>query len=596
MGIFRQRRTSAHAPRLSPGLGFTVVTHFFIDLFAPFPHIIRVFLDLAGIHPRSGGGKMNGRISFLAGLMVLTLSLFATDSMAKWAVEIQSKTVEAGATGVTLDFTAYWDLDLSAVVLPLIVRQVDEGAFWTGVLPYDTGDATGFYHPYQFHVAWSWASPWATLTEGLFPADKDAKINPCTPWADTLYNGVPPDNFLLSAAGTGAPPCPATPNGRKYCTITFDVTNVGGRFEFDTACVNMQLKTLYLIDDEFPPVDHGPGGTGEATFTKGVVTINKDADEDGVPGHLDNCPLVYNPGQEDADTDNVGDACDNCPYAYNPQQEDGNGDGIGDACSDLDNDGIEDFDDNCPGVFNPDQEDSDYDTVGDSCDTCPGHNDLVHSDNDAIPDGCDNCPLFANPSQQDMDDDGRGDACDNCPTMANWNQVNIDGDDYGDVCDNCPQIMNNGQQDEDGDGFGDACDLCPSLPNPHQGDIDNDGRGDECDNCPLIPNHSQTDIDRDGIGDVCDECVCNNIYCDMDGTQGFAPIDVAIMVAYVFKQYDVRPILPLCPGINGDWNCDGFVAPLDVVWYVHYIYKFSGVGPCDPCACEPYPTNCPAFP
>jgi hypothetical protein len=92
-----------------------------------------------------------------------------------------------------------------------------------------------------------------------------------------------------------------------------------------------------------------------------------DPDRDGIVTGVDNCPFVFNPGQEDADFDGVGDVCDNCPSVFNPLQEDFNGDGVGDACSDADEDGIFDDVDNCPSVFNPVQEDSNLDGVGDAC-------------------------------------------------------------------------------------------------------------------------------------------------------------------------------------------------------------------------------------
>jgi len=46
-----------------------------------------------------------------------------------------------------------------------------------------------------------------------------------------------------------------------------------------------------------------------------------DSDDDGYgdPGHIeslcpeDNCPYIYNPGQDNSDSDSLGDICDNCP-------------------------------------------------------------------------------------------------------------------------------------------------------------------------------------------------------------------------------------------------------------------------------------------
>jgi len=134
-----------------------------------------------------------------------------------------------------------------------------------------------------------------------------------------------------------------------------------------------------MIDDQFPPVDHGCGeGTCDLIFNKGVISLHRDIDGDGVDDHLDNCPGSYNPNQEDYDMDGVGDVCDNCPTDYNPAQSDDDLDLAGDVC------------DNCPSIYNPNQEDYDMDDVGHVCD---------------------NCPHIYNPLQEDTDGNGIGDSC-----------------------------------------------------------------------------------------------------------------------------------------------------------------------------------------
>lgn len=39
-------------------------------------------------------------------------------------------------------------------------------------------------------------------------------------------------------------------------------------------------------------------------------------------------------------------------------------------------------------------------------------------------------------------------------------------------------------------------------------------------------------------------------------------------------------------------NCDGGDDVFDVIYLNDYLYG-GGQPPCNPCACSPYPTNCP---
>ncbi|MFH1725189.1 MAG: thrombospondin type 3 repeat-containing protein [Elusimicrobiota bacterium] len=103
---------------------------------------------------------------------------------------------------------------------------------------------------------------------------------------------------------------------------------------------------------------------------------------DGAGDACDNCPGLYNPGQEDADGDGAGDLCDGCPADHNADQADADGDSFGDAC------------DNCPTVRNPDQDDGDLDGVGDACED---------EDGDGVFDVGDNCPDMPNSDQSESE-------------------------------------------------------------------------------------------------------------------------------------------------------------------------------------------------
>ena len=76
-----------------------------------------------------------------------------------------------------------------------------------------------------------------------------------------------------------------------------------------------------------------PQGTTAPNDADGVdVPLGFDRDGDGKPDDADNCPTVFNPGQENEDGDRFGDACDPCPPVADDNPPDADMDGVADAC------------------------------------------------------------------------------------------------------------------------------------------------------------------------------------------------------------------------------------------------------------------------
>ena len=130
-------------------------------------------------------------------------------------------------------------------------------------------------------------------------------------------------------------------------------------------------------NDGFTDAEENRVGSDTKDPNSTPVSILTDADGDGEPNDVDNCPNIANSNQKDFDLDGLGNVCD----------DDDDNDGFTDAeennkgsdprnpnstpvsiLTDADSDGIDDSWDNCLGKANPNQKDTDQDGLGNACD------------------------------------------------------------------------------------------------------------------------------------------------------------------------------------------------------------------------------------
>jgi uncharacterized repeat protein (TIGR01451 family) len=132
--------------------------------------------------------------------------------------------------------------------------------------------------------------------------DIDTEINAASRYLKPTFRTLDPETGDLPEDPFAGflPPEDGTGRGQGYITFSVCTKN------------DVQPETIIWNEASIVFDTNDPIVTNEVFNTIKTEVPPGDADGDGMPDDVDNCPNTANPGQEDADGDGVGDVCDTC--------------------------------------------------------------------------------------------------------------------------------------------------------------------------------------------------------------------------------------------------------------------------------------------